>query len=140
MSGRPLRSRTGRGSYNEGKFVGYDHFLGGWCLRTRRFGRERRTRPVVVFVAQTPDAMLRLLHGADAAMTLGFASPGSYDRGGFDYPGRGHTLFTCIEWLLAGQALGLRLPALPPDVRGSETAMRPEHVALLPEEWWPRRS
>jgi hypothetical protein len=45
-------------------------------------------------------------------MTVGFASPGSYDRGGFDYPGRPHTVF----------------------------AMRPEHVALLPEEWWPRRS
>jgi len=57
---------TGRGSYNEAKFVGYDHFLGGWCLRTNRFGRERRTRPVVVLVAQTPDAMLRLLHAADA--------------------------------------------------------------------------
>jgi hypothetical protein len=28
---------------------------------------------------------------------------------------------------------------LPPDVRGRETAMRPDHVALLPEEWWPRR-
>jgi hypothetical protein len=27
-----------------------------------------------------------------------------------------------------------------PDVRGSETAMRPEHLALLPEEWWPRRA
>ncbi len=66
-------------------------------------------------------------------MTVGFASAGSYDRGGFDYPGRAHTVFACIEWLLAGPAIALRLPALPPDVRGSETAMRPEHVALLPE-------
>ena len=129
--------RTGRGSYNETKFVGYDHFLGGWCLRTRRFGRERRTRPLVAFVAQTPDAMLRLLHAADTAMTLGFANPGSYDRSAFDYPGRSHTVFTCIEWLLAGAALALRLPAVPPGVRGSETSMRPERVALLPDEWWP---
>lgn len=130
--------RTGRGSYNEAKFVSYDHFLGGWCLRTRRFGHERRTRPIVVFVTQTPDAMLRLLHAADPAMTLGFAAPGSYDRSSFEYPGRAHTAFTCIEWLLAGQAFALRLPTLPPEVSGTETAMRPEHVALLPEEWWPR--
>ncbi|MDQ3647578.1 MAG: replication-relaxation family protein, partial [Actinomycetota bacterium] len=132
--------RTRRGAYNASKFAGYDHFLGGWCLKTRRFGRERQSRPIVVFVADTPQAMLALLHAADAHMTLGFGARGRYDAAEFDYPGRAHTAFTCLPWLLAGQALALRLPQLPPEVRGSHTELRAERVALLPEEWWPRAS
>lgn len=72
-------------------------------------------------------------------MTLGFGGPGRYDRVGFDYPGRAHTVFSCIDWLLGGHALGLRLPPLPPAVSGSGGELQPERVALLPEEWWPRR-
>jgi hypothetical protein len=67
--------RTGRGAYNAAKFAAYDQFLGGWCLRTRRFGRERRSRPVVVFVASRADRIPPLLHAADRAMTLGFGAP-----------------------------------------------------------------
>ncbi len=130
--------RTRRGSYNANKYAAYDHFLGGWCLRTRRFGQERKTRPVVVFVALDPRAMLTLLHGADAAMTLGFGGPGRYDPSTHEYPGRAHTAFTCLDWLLGGQAFALRLPALPPQVRGTHTELKPERVALLPPDWWPR--
>jgi hypothetical protein len=43
----------------------------------------------------------------------------------------------CMEWLLAGEPIALRLPALPRGVRGRETELKPERVALLPEEWWP---
>ena len=46
--------RTDRGAYNAPKYAAYDHFLGGWCLRTRHWGKERQTRPVVAFVARTP--------------------------------------------------------------------------------------
>lgn len=46
--------------------------------------------------------------------------------------------FTCMEWLLAGQGLALHLPALPPGVRGQETLVQPERVALVPEAWWPK--
>jgi Replication-relaxation/Type IV secretion-system coupling protein DNA-binding domain len=129
--------RTGRGAYNATKFSAYDHFLGGWCLRTRHWGKERRTRPIVVFVAHSPQAMLALLHGADQAMGLGFGGRGRYEPAQFEFPGRAHTAFTCLDWLLAGRALALRLPALPPQVRGQHTELRPEHVALLPAEWWP---
>jgi hypothetical protein len=129
--------RTGRGAYNAAKYAAYDQFLGGWCLRTRRFGRERRSRPVVVFVASRADKIPPLLHAADRAMTLGFGAPGRYEPASFEYPGRAHTAFTCMEWLLAGEPLALRLPPLPPEVRGRETEMRPERVALLPEQWWP---
>ena len=130
--------RTGRGAYNRDKYVAYDHFLGGWCLRTRHFGGQRGTRPVVVFVARQAQAALALLHQADRAMTLGFGRRGRYDPSEFEYPGRAHTAFTCLEWLLRGEAIALQLPSLPPEVRGSDTPLRPERVALLPEEWWPR--
>ena len=53
--------RTARPSYNSEKFVAYDHFLAGWCLKTRRYGKELRARPLVVFVAQNPKAALMLL-------------------------------------------------------------------------------
>jgi hypothetical protein len=129
--------RTGRGAYNATKFTAYDHFLGGWCLRTRHWGNERCTRPVVVFVAHSPQAMLALLHGADQAMTFGFGARGRYEPAQFEFPGRAHTAFTCLDWLLAGRPLALRLPPLPPQVRGRHTELRPEHVALLPAEWWP---
>jgi hypothetical protein len=129
--------RTGRGAYNAARFTGYDHFLGGWSLRTRHWGTERRTRPVVVFIAQSPRAMLALLHGADQAMSLGYGGRGRYRPAEFEFPGRAHAAFTCLDWLLAGRALALRLPPLPPQVRGRHTELRPEHVALLPEEWWP---
>jgi hypothetical protein len=132
--------RTGSGAYNAAKYAAYDQFLGGWCLRTRRFGRERRTRPLVVFVARRAEGVMALLDAADRAMALGFGAPGRYEPAGFDYPGRAHTAFTCMEWLLAGEAIALRLPALPPDVRGSETPLKPERVALLPEEWWPAKA
>jgi hypothetical protein len=131
--------RTSRSAYNQSKFTAYDHFLGGWCLRTRRFGEQLRTRPLVVFVTHQARAALALLSAADQAMTLGFGAPGRYEPATFEYPGRAHTAFTCMEWLLAGQGLALRLPALPPQVRGSETQMQPERVALLPEAWWPTR-
>lgn len=129
----------GRAGRDAERFTAYDHFLGGWCLRTRRWGYERRGRPVVVFVALSPKLLFTLLRTADSAMTLGFSSPGRYDPAEFDYPGRAHVAFTCLEWLLGGQALALRLPALPPRVRGVEAELRPERVALLPEEWWPAR-
>lgn len=130
--------RTGRGAYNADKFTAYDHFLGGWCLRTRRFGQERRSRPLLLVVAATPKTLPALLHAADPAMTLGFAGRGHYDPSAFTYPGRAHTAFTCLEWLLAGQAVAFRLPPLPPQVRGTGTELRHERVALLPEDWRPR--
>ncbi|MGI8944774.1 MAG: replication-relaxation family protein [Thermoleophilaceae bacterium] len=129
--------RTGRGAYNASKYTAYDHFLGGWCLRTRRWGKERHSRPLVLFVAHSPKAMLTLLHAADQAMTLGFGGRGRYEPAQFDFPGRAHTAFTNLDWLLAGQALALQLPPLPPHVRGQHTEPRPGRVALLPEEWWP---
>jgi hypothetical protein len=73
-------------------------------------------------------------------MTLGYAAPGVYDEKEFDYPGRGHTAFTCMQWLLAGYGHAMRLPDLPPRLRDYEDRMEPELVALLPEAWWPAQA
>ncbi len=77
---------------------------------------------------------------ADPVMTLGYAAPGVYDEKEFDYPGRGHTAFTCMQWLLAGYGHAMRLPDLPPRLRDYEDRMEPELVALLPEAWWPAQA
>jgi hypothetical protein len=53
------------------------------------------------------------------------------------FPGRAHAGFTCLDWLLAGQALALRLPPMPPQVRGQHSDLRPGRAALLPEAWRP---
>jgi hypothetical protein len=92
-----------------------------------------------MFVAHSPKAMLALLHAADQAITLGFGGRGRYEPTQFEFPGRAHSAFTCLAWLLVGQALALRLPALPPKVRARHTEVRPDRVSLLPEEWWPGR-
>lgn len=129
--------RTGRGAYNAKKFAAYDQFLGGWCKRTADF---KNGRPLVVFVADEARAIPALMAAADPVMTLGYAAPGVYDEKEFDYPGRGHTAFTCMQWLLAGYGHAMRLPDLPPRLRDHEDRMEPELVALLPEAWWPAQA
>jgi hypothetical protein len=129
--------RTGRGASNATKLTAYDHFLGGWCLRTRHWGTERRTRPVVVFVVHSPGrssppTRRRRRHGA-----LGVGGRGRYEPTHFEFPGRAHAGFTCLDWLLAGQALALRLPPMPAQVRGQHSDLRPGRAALLPEAWRP---
>ena len=129
--------RTDDASYNTAKLIAYDHFLAGWCLRTRTFASAR---PLVVFVARSPRAALRLLARANEVMTVGLGISG-HDRQTYQYYGRTHTAFTCIDWLLAGQAYGLRMAAVPPAERREDALhIDAEAVALLPEAWWPRRA
>jgi hypothetical protein len=111
--------RTGRGAYNAGKFAAYDHFLGGSCLRTRHRNKERRMRPVVVFVAHSPRAMLAVLHGADRAMRLAFGGRGRYESAQFEFPGRAHAAFLPR---LAARRQGARAPAAAPAARGPRPA------------------
>jgi hypothetical protein len=130
--------RTGRPSYNEDKFVAYDHFLAGWCMRLARFGpRQRNARPLVVFVCETEKAARALLDRADALMNVGIGLSG-HDPETYQYFGRSHTAFTCLHWVLGGQPYALTMPALPPAVRGQDMAWEPQVRALLPEAWWPR--
>lgn len=117
------------------RMAAYDAFLGGWFMKTRRFAV--RGRPIVVFATTQPERILELMKLADETLTLGYAAKGEYSAAAFAYPSRRHVVFCCLDWILGGQALGLRLPALPPAARAAGESLRPETVALLPEDWWP---
>jgi hypothetical protein len=123
--------RTDRASYNTDKLIAYDHFLAGWCQRTRTFASAR---PLVVFVARSPRSTLRLLAHASDLMTVGVARAGA-DSGNRAYHGRTHMAFTCIDWLLAGRAYALRMAPVPD--AGGQLSLDAQAVALLPEAWWP---
>ena len=69
-------------------------------------------------------------------MTVGIGTRG-HDRHAYEYHGRTHTAFTCIDWLLAGHAYALRMAPVPAQSSGSALACEADPVALLPESWWP---
>ena len=127
--------RSGRGAYNASKFTAYDHFLGGWCLRTRHWGRERRSRPIVVFVAHSPQAMLTLLAAADQAMTPRLRRPRPLRTSPVRLPRpRPHRVH--LPRLAARRPRDRASGCRPCRHRCAvdDTELRPERVALLPEE------
>jgi hypothetical protein len=129
--------RTNKPAYNEPKLVAYDHFLAGWYAHLeRRFGKPP-VRPLVVFVARSEAAARALARRADATLSVGLGLPG-HDPSTYLYFGRSHIAFTSLNWLLAGVPYALRVPELPPGVRGSDTPAALELVELLPRSWWPK--
>ena len=127
--------RTERPAYNTDKLIAYDHFLAGWCQRTRTFASAR---PLVVYIAGSPRHALRLLARASDVMTVGLGAMG-HDPQTYEYYGRTHIAFTSIDWLVGGHGYGLRMAPVPPEGGRSVTAIiDAEPVALLPETWWPR--
>ena len=126
--------RTDRPAYNTDKLIAYDHFLAGWCQRTRTFANAR---PLLVYIASSPRHALRLLARASDVMTVGIGT-GGHDPQTYHYHGRTHTAFTCIDWLLGGQAYALRMAPVPPEGRDGAPVIDAEAVALVPEAWWPR--
>ncbi len=125
--------RTDRASYNTEKLVAYDHFLAGWCQRTRTFASAR---PLVVFVARSPRSALHILARANEAMTVGVGTSG-HDCHAYQYYGRMHIAFTCMDWILGSHAYALRMAPVPAESLGSALACEADPVALLPESWWP---
>ena len=125
--------RTDRASYNTDKLIAYDHFLAGWCQRTRTFATAR---PLVVFVARSPRSALHILARANDAMAVGVGASG-HDRHTYQYYGRMHIAFTCIDWIVGGHAYALRMAPVPVQSLGSDLACEADPVALLPESWWP---
>jgi hypothetical protein len=68
-------------------------------------------------------------------MTVGLGTTGR-DPNAYQYHGRTHTAFTCIDWLLGGHAYALRMAPMPQ--RDGVPLIDAHAVALLPESWWPR--
>lgn len=127
---------TGRPAYNASKIVAYDHFLAGWWMRTRRYGQQRKRRPIVLFVARNAQAVMPLLTAIDKEMRIGFAARAVYDEASQWYPGREHVAVTAVDWIVGGQLRAVAPDPLPVDVRGSDTPMKARYVDIVPPSWW----
>jgi hypothetical protein len=98
------------------KLERYDHFLAGWSLHTRRYGRRREAEPVVVFICRDRARARQLARRADAILCACRAYAGEYP---FDwqYPGRERILFAAERDVHEGSLCAYAVPRLPPAVR-----------------------
>jgi hypothetical protein len=98
-----------------GKLERYDHFLSGWSVHTRRYGRME-TVAVAVFVCRDRARARECARRADARLKACRAYAGEYP---FDwqYPGREGILFAAERDVHEGLLRAYGVPRLPPDVR-----------------------
>ncbi|HEY2283573.1 MAG TPA: replication-relaxation family protein [Solirubrobacteraceae bacterium] len=115
------RPFTGRAA---GKLERYDHLLAGWSVHTKRYGRRRGVRPLVVFVCRDRARARECTRRADAILTACRAYAGEYPAD-WEYPGREGVMFVAERDVYEGSLLGYRVPGLPPEVRVSVAAGDP---------------
>jgi hypothetical protein len=100
------------------KLERYDHFLAGWSVHTRRYGRRLEAVPVVVFVCRDRARARRCATRADSLLRACRAYAGEYPVD-WDYPGRELILFASERDVHEGLARAYGVPRLPPPVRVS---------------------
>jgi len=98
------------------KLERYDHFLAGWSVHTRRYGRRGEARPIVVIVCRDAPRARELAACADTLLSACRAYAGEYP---FDwhYPGRQGMLFVAERDVHVGSLRAHAVRALPPQVR-----------------------
>jgi hypothetical protein len=101
-----------------GKLRRYDHFLTGWSLHTRRYGRRAQALPLVVFVCRDRGRARDCAIGADAVLCACRAYAGEYPCD-WEYTGRERVLFVAERDAHEGLLRGYGVPRLPPEVRVS---------------------
>jgi hypothetical protein len=99
-----------------GKLERYDHFLTGWALHTRRYGRRVEAVPIVVFVCRDRTRARECARRADPLLKACRAYAGDYPFE-WDYRGRASILFASERDIHEGLACAYGVPRLPPDVR-----------------------
>ncbi len=109
------RLPTGRAA---GKLERYDHLLAGWSGHTKRYGRRRGVRPLVVFVCRDRARARECTRRADAILTACRAYAGEYPAE-WEYTGRESIVFVAERDVYEGSMRGYRVPRLPPEVRVS---------------------
>jgi hypothetical protein len=126
------RLASGRGV---GKLERYDHFLTGWSVHTRRYGRRLDATPMVVFVCRTRARARECARRADAVLRACRAYAGEYPFD-WEYPGRERVLFASERDLHEQLTCALGVPRLPPDVRvrAAHGDPRAGQVAVEPRE------
>ncbi len=109
------RLARGRAS---GKLERYDHFLAGWSIHTRRYGRRAQAVPTVVFVCRDRARARACAKSADAVLCACRAYAGEYPHD-WEYPGRERILFVAERDVHEGLLRAFGVPRLPPAVRVS---------------------
>jgi hypothetical protein len=107
---RPALGRDAR------KLERYDHFLAGWSLHTRRYGRRAEALPVVVFVCRDRARARECARCADTVLRACRAYAGEYPLD-WEYPGRERIVFVAERDAHEGLLGAYGVPRLPPDVR-----------------------
>jgi hypothetical protein len=100
------------------KLERYDHFLTGWAVHTRRYGRRLEALPLLVFVCRDRTRARECARSADAVLRASRAYAGEYPFD-WDYPARESILFASERDMHAGVSCAYGVPRLPPDVRVS---------------------
>jgi hypothetical protein len=98
------------------KLERYDHFLAGWSVHTRRYGRRLEAVPLVAFVCRDRARARDCARSADAVLRACRAYAGEYPFD-WEYPGRRQIVFASERDLHEGLLHAYGIPALPPEVR-----------------------
>jgi len=98
------------------KLERYDHFLTGWSLHTRRYGRRQEAAPVVVFVCRDRPRARELARRADRILGAARAYAGEYPFD-WEYTGRERIRFAAERDVHDGLLFAYGIPPLPPGAR-----------------------
>jgi hypothetical protein len=110
-----LDDRLASGRATE-KLERYDHFLAGWSVHTKRYGRRLEAVPVVAFVCRERVRARECARRADELLRACRAYAGEYPFE-WEYPGRERILFVSERDIHEGLPCAYGVPPLPPDVR-----------------------
>jgi hypothetical protein len=97
------------------KLERYDHFLTGWSVHSRRYGRGDAL-PVVVFVCRDRARARECARAADSVLCACRAYAGEYPFD-WEYPGREQIRFVAERDVHEGLLRAYGVPRLPPEVR-----------------------
>jgi Replication-relaxation len=100
------------------KLQRYDHFLSGWSVHTRRYGRRAEAVPLVVFVCRDRGRARECARVADSVLLACRAYAGEYPQD-WDYIGRERIVFVAERDVHESLLRGYGVPRLPPEVRVS---------------------
>jgi hypothetical protein len=100
------------------KLERYDHFLAGWSVHTRRYGRRAEAVPAVVFVCRDRARARACASRADALLCACRAYAGEYPAE-WEYPGRERIVFAAERDAHEGLLRAFGVPRVPPEVRVS---------------------
>ncbi len=112
LDGRPIDGPAAR------KLERYDHFLAGWSVHTRRYGRRADAVPLVVFVCRDRARARECARSADGLLGACRAYAGEYPPE-WQYPGRERIVFVAERDVHEGLLGGFGVPGVPPEVRVS---------------------